>query len=238
MVVLGTGIRDNRERGSAADFIREKVKPGSQLSIVSAYFTSSAHACLKAILDSASSTRLLFGEPRFLSIAEADSLIPPAFQLTDLGLTLVDQLRQRRTAKQCANWIRRSVEVRSVRKLGLLHGKMVHVYDGAREHALLGSSNFTLNGLGLSTRPNIELNLIVDSDRDRHDLLSWFDELWSDEELTIDVKAEVLQRLEQLGAHNSPEFIYRLTLYHLFEEYLADRNETEGLETPAFTETI
>lgn len=55
--------------------------------------------------------------------------------------------------------------------------------DGKRDHALVGSSNFTLKGLGLSDEPNIELNLIVDSDRDRDDLLAWFNELWSDEEL-------------------------------------------------------
>jgi hypothetical protein len=133
---LGTGIRDNRERGSAANFIRDKVKPDSKLSIVSAYFTSSAYGCLRSNLNAASGTRLLFGEPRFLSIAQADSLIPPAFQLTEDGLTLVEQLKQRVTAKQCADWIRRSVEVRSIRKVGLLHGKMVHVHDGAREHAL------------------------------------------------------------------------------------------------------
>jgi hypothetical protein len=77
----------------------------------------------------------------------------------------------------------------------------------------------------------------VDSDRDRQDLLSWFDEIWTNEKLTVDVKAEVLQRLEQLGAHNSPEFIYRLTLYHLFEDYLSDRAETERLEAPSFTAT-
>jgi superfamily II DNA or RNA helicase len=180
---------------------------------------------------------LLFGEPRFLSIAEAESLVPPAFRLTEDGLTLVDQLRQRLTAKQCAEWIRRSVEVRSIRKVGLLHGKMIHVHDGAREHALVGSSNFTVHGLGLAQRPNIELNLVVDSDRDRHDLLAWFDEVWSDESLTLDVKAEVLQRLEQLGAHNSPEFIYRLTLYHLFGDYLSDRTEAERLDAAAFTST-
>jgi hypothetical protein len=41
-----------------------------------------------------------------------------------------------------------------------------------------------VTGLGLAQRPNIELNLIVDSDRDRHDLLAWFDEIWSDDTLT------------------------------------------------------
>lgn len=234
---FNTGIRDNRERGSAADFLRQTVKPGSQLSIVSAYFTSSAYSCLRHKLDSASKTRLLFGEPRFLSIADADSLVPPAFELTENGLTLSAQLRQRLAAKQCADWIRRSVEVRSVRAVGLLHGKMLHVHDGAREHALVGSSNFTVRGLGLAEHPNIELNLVVDSDRDRHDLLAWFDEVWSDEKLTTDVKTEVLQRLEQLGAHNDPDFIYRLTLYHLFKDYLSDRNEAERLDAPTFTQS-
>ncbi|MDB5692859.1 MAG: ATP-dependent helicase [Alphaproteobacteria bacterium] len=119
-----------------------------------------------------------------------------------------------------------------------MHGKMVHVHDGAREHALVGSSNFTVRGLGFTRRPNIELNLVVDSDRDRHDLLVWFDEIWADEALTMDVKDEVLQRLEQLGAHNSPEFIYHKTLYHLFQEYLTDQSvEEERLGTSAFTET-
>jgi phosphatidylserine/phosphatidylglycerophosphate/cardiolipin synthase-like enzyme len=44
----------------------------------------------------------------------------------------------------------------------------------------MGSSNFTQRGLGLSAAPNIELNMVVDSDRDRTDLKAWFDELWSD----------------------------------------------------------
>ena len=36
--------------------------------------------------------------------------------------------------------------------------------------AIVGSSNFTVNGLGLGGSPNIELNMVVDSDRDRMDL--------------------------------------------------------------------
>lgn len=233
-----TSIRDNRQRGSASDFIKDRVLADSRLSIVSAYFTSSAYGCLKPILDKAGAVRLLFGEPRFLSSVEAQSLVPPAFALTENGLALVDQLRQRATAQQCAEWIRRCGEVRSIRRAGLMHGKMIHVHDGAREHALVGSSNFTVKGLGFTERPNIELNLVVDSDRDRHDLLIWFDELWGDDTLTVDVKNEVLQRLEQLGAHNSPEFIYHKTLFHLFQDYLSDQTAQEDrLGQSAFADT-
>ena len=67
------------------------------------------------------------------------------------------------------------------------------------DEAILGSSNFTVHGLGLAANGNnIELNLEVDSNRDRRDLKAWFDELWSDETLVRDVKAEVLSYLEQL----------------------------------------
>jgi len=68
---------------------------------------------------------------------------------------------------------------------------MYHVtQQSGVEKAIVGSSNFTVNGLGLGGSPNIELNLIVDNDRDRADLKAWFHELWDDNTgLVEDVKA-------------------------------------------------
>ena len=39
-----SGIRDNHNRGAVADFLREKIKSGSHLSVVSATFTIYAYA--------------------------------------------------------------------------------------------------------------------------------------------------------------------------------------------------
>ena len=127
--------------------------------------------------------------------------------------------------ERCADWIRRKAEIRSV-KDDLLHGKMYHV-QGARADALIGSSNFTLPGLGLHERKNVELNLVVDSDRDRNDLLAWFEEWWSDTNRTEDVKDRVLRELELLHRSHSPAFIYHLTLFHLFGDELADLAGTD-----------
>jgi len=107
-----SGIRDNRERGATADFLSDTARVGSKLSIVSAYFTSSAYVKMRGVLDGVDETRFLFGEPRFLSGVEADSLIPPAFALTDQGLALKAQLRQKATARACAAWIRRRMASR------------------------------------------------------------------------------------------------------------------------------
>lgn len=205
---------------------------------MSAYFTTFAYERLKQTLDAVGGMRFLFGEPRFLRDADATGLVPPAFSLDDGGLRLTEQMRQRSVAQRCAAWIRSLVEIRSVKRAGLLHGKLIHVDDGRRGHALVGSSNFTVNGLGLGPAPNIELNLVVDSDRDREDLLAWFNELWSDEKLTEDVRDEVLRCLDAVYRHVSPEFVYFKTLLHVFEDYLADQAiEDERLADTAFAET-
>jgi superfamily II DNA or RNA helicase len=233
-----SGIRDNRTRGSAYHFLKAKVIPQSKLSIVSAYFTSFAYDRLATTLNSISELRFLFGEPRFLDNTDAAELYPPAFSLDEEGLSLAQGMRKSAAALRCAAWIRERVKVRSVKRAGLLHGKLFHVHDGSREHAMVGSSNFTMKGLGYTSEPNIELNLVVDSDRDRDDLLHWFDEIWADDELTEDVRDEVLAQLERHYRHNSPEFVYFKTLYHLFGKFLSEQTiEEERLNDARFTET-
>lgn len=233
-----SGIRDNRSRGAVHEFISEHAVANSRLSVVSAFFTIFAYERLSTTLDNVGHMRFLFGEPRFLKDAADAGLIPPAFSLDEDGLRLTDQLRRRAVALRCAHWIRQQVEIKSVRRAGLLHGKLVHIDDGRRPHAIIGSSNFTINGLGFGESSNLELNLVVDSDRDREDLLAWFDELWTDASLTEDVREEVLRTLEASYAHASPEFVYFKTLLHLFGDSLVDREAEDALfKGTAFEQT-
>jgi hypothetical protein len=223
------GIRDNHKRGSVSDFLLDKVAPGSALSIVSAYFTIYAYEGLAVRLDRIEGLRFLFGEPRFIAGLDPEKTDKKAFKIEDEGLTLANRLLQKEVARRCADWLDTKVQVRSIRQTNLLHGKLYHVDDGRREHAILGSSNFTRRGLGLAESPNIELNLIVDSDRDRADLKHWFDDIWNDESLVADVKDEVLRYLTQLYVDHAPEFIYFKTLFHLFEGFLSGQADDARL---------
>ena len=220
------GIKDNHTRGKVADFLSAKLETDSKLSVVSAYFTIYAYDALSKQLDGVESLRFLFGEPRFVASLDPDKTDKKAFKIEDEGLELANRLQQKEVARRCADWIQSKVEIRSIRQSNLLHGKLYHIDDGRREHALMGSSNFTRRGLGLSATPNIELNMVVDSDRDRSDLKQWFDELWTDDALVEDVKAKVLEYLAQLYVDHSPEFIYFKTLFHIFEKFLAGQDET------------
>ncbi len=176
--VFQSGIRDNRGRGTLGDFLKDKIQVGSQLSVVSAYFTIYAFEALKQELMGIEHLNFLFGEPRFVQSLGA-STDKKTFQIEDRDIRLSSRLKQSQLAKECQNWIREKVEIRSVKQANFLHGKMYHVNHHGLASAILGSSNFTTKGLGLAdNNNNIELNLVVDSDRDRQDLKLWFDELW------------------------------------------------------------
>jgi SNF2 family DNA or RNA helicase len=221
---INSGIRDNHKRGAVADFLKAKIQSGSRLSVVSAYFTIYAYDSLREKLDQIEHLDFLFGEPRFISSLDPEKTEKKSFILDGNGLHLANRLEQKRVARDCAEWIRQKVEIKSIRHAQLLHGKMYHIANAGVEEAILGSSNFTVRGLGLGLgNNNIELNLEVDSNRDRRDLKAWFNELWNDPTLVEDVKADVLQYLDQLYQNHAPEFIYYKTLYHVFENFLADQ---------------
>ncbi len=227
--VSNFGIRDNHTHGKVADFIKDKIAAGSDLSVVSAYFTIYAYEALSTELDKVERLRFLFGEPRFIASLDPEKTDKKSFKIEDEGLELANRLQQKEIARRCAAWIRDKVEIRSIRQANLLHGKLYHIHDGHREHAILGSSNFTRRGLGLSAVPNIELNLIVDSDRDRAELKEWFDSIWADDKLVADVKEEVLRYLAQLYVNHPPEFIYFKTLFHIFERFLSGQEDDAQL---------
>src|SRR5690606_419930 len=142
------GLRDNHSRGSVADFLRSRISEGSDLSVVSAYFTIHAYAALRDKLDGIKRLRFLFGEPSFIASLDPEKTDRKSFAIVEDGLELINRLQQRQVAFDCAEWIKERVEIRSVTDARFVHGKMYHIDDGRREHAIIGSSNFTRRGLG------------------------------------------------------------------------------------------
>lgn len=226
-------IRDNYSNGSVGEFLTDNIVKDANLSFVTAYFTIYAYEKLKPQLDNVNSLRLLFGEPRFIKNVSSTT-DAKNYQIEDdkLVIPVENRLQQKLLAKQCANWIREKVEIKSMVRPDFLHGKLYHIEKpNGVEDAVTGSSNFTVNGLGLGTHPNIELNLVVNDRRDLSDLKEWFDKLWNNEMEDVEVeevKEQVLKYIELLHRDNSPEFVFYKTLFHIFEQYLNEA-DTSGL---------
>lgn len=228
-ISITSGLRDNHTRGSVSDFLKEKIQKTSRLSIVSAYFTIYAYDALKDCLNNIEHLDFLFGEPSFINRLDPTKTQKKEFIIDGNGLQLVNKLQQKRIARECSDWIERKVDIKTIKQSNLLHGKMYHVNTAGIEDAILGSSNFTVRGLGLGTNDNnIELNLIVDGNRDRNELKQWFDDLWDNQKLVKDVKQEVLEYLKQLYENHTPEFIYYKTLFQIFEKFLGDVGKTDA----------
>ncbi len=228
-----TGVLiDNYNNGKVGDFLKNEIQKKSKVSIVSAYFTIYAYKYLKDNLNFVDELRFLFGEPTFIKNMN-DKTNPRDFKIEDdkLVTTTENTLSQKKVAKDCSDWIKQDkIKIKSMIKPNFLHGKLYYIEQlSGKEKALLGSSNFTVSGLGLGKTKNIELNTIIDSDRDKTEIKEWFEQIWNNNDITEDVKESVLKYLEQLYEENSPEFIYFKTLYHVFEKYLNEQKEGELL---------
>ena len=213
-----TGIWDNHCRGNVGDYLRARIHDGADLSFVSAFFTIYAYEALKKELDRITLLRFLFGEPRFVQSLDPDKTQMKAFRIEEDKLAIANRLQQKRVAKDCADWIEARVEIKSVKQSGFLHGKMYHMANGGVQEAIIGSSNFTVRGLGLAQAGNnIELNLEVNDNRDRNDLKAWFDELWCDEALV----AGLIEESEKLTPRGRTKVIRLTELSKRFLEDLA-----------------
>ncbi len=231
-------IRDNFFNRTVGEFLKDNIQANSALSFVSAYFTIYAYESLKEELNSIDNLRFLFGEPTFINTIDPDKSEKKSFSIIEAGLNISNTLNQKQIATDCSKWLSDKVEIKSIKQSNLLHGKFYHIESNGKEKAILGSSNFTRRGLGLADRSNIELNLIVNDERDKTEIKNWFDRLWKDDKYVEDVKEKVLQYLEKLYIDNAPEFIYYKTLFHLFEKFLQEQKSVFLLnEKVQLTET-
>src|ERR1019366_8018358 len=109
----GSGIRDNYLRGAVGEFLLQRIGEGSDLSVVSAYFTIYAYGALQKRLAEIDRMRFLFGEPRFIQSLDPERTDKKAFKIEDEGLQLANRLQQKSLARECADWIAAKAEIRS-----------------------------------------------------------------------------------------------------------------------------
>lgn len=223
-------IIDNRGR-KVFEHLKECLPEAILFRAVSAYFSIYGYELLEKELEDISDIRLLFGNPEAAEGVDPGNTQQKAFEITEDRLEPQFELEQGFLARRCRKWFQKeSVEVRSMRMSGFLHGKVYHTEGGKGDSAVLGSSNFTKRGLGGSKNSNIEINIASTEAEFAHEVRDWFDDLWSDDELTEDIKQKILESLDRVGAEQPPEVIYFKVLYEIFKnEFEAMSNQDQSI---------
>lgn len=219
---------DNVNR-TLRDDLMTTIKSGSRVSIAAASFSIYAFQELRDQLNEIDELRFIFTSPSFIT-EKADKqrrefYIPRLSRERDLfgsefEIKLRNELSLKAVAKECADWIRRKVCFKSNRTNENMMG-----FINVDETNYMPITGFTTVDLGCE-RGNNAYQFVQRTDAPQSQFyLNLFDQVWHDTAKLQVVTEEVLDNITNAYKENSPEFIYFVTLYNIFNEFLEDISE-------------
>ncbi|MFR4162034.1 MAG: helicase-related protein [Paraclostridium sordellii] len=231
-------IIDNRNSGIVGDVLKNEIQEGAKLSILAAHLSIYAYKELRDELSTVDSVRFLFTEPTFTNEEEKNQqkrefLLKKNYREKSLAgneyeIALKNELNQGAIAKEFAGWIKENVEIKSVKDIKdrpQIMFKGISIQNESDESVIQGSLDFDASGLGYAPSPAYVMNQFAKDKITTQQFVRIFNEFWNNEAFVEDVKAQVLESVQTMYKENTPEFIYFVTLYNIFKEYLDEFDE-------------
>ena len=238
-------VLDNKKY-RVVDELKAELRKGSKLSVISAYFTIYAYAELKKELSKIDNMRFIFTEPTFVHkeqelIREYYIERNPEKKISgnEFEIKLRNEMKQAAIAKECAEWLEKKAEIKSLRKANPAQPRLVYIENTEDCVSINGTVDFTSDGLGITPSNRLDSNMCLYGKDYTIGFLQAFNELWEDETAVQDVKDKVLEQMRILYKENTPEFIYFVTLYNIFNNYLEELTEDNIVKSrTGFKETL
>ena len=214
------------------DDLTVEIKSASKISMAACCFSIYAFQELKEQLKDIKELRFIFTSPTFtaerIDKQRREFYIPRIDRERTLygspfEVKLRNQLTQKAIAIECANWIKQKVRFKSNTTNNTLPGFINVANDEVCTYTPV--NGFTTTDLGCE-RGNSMMNFVnkVDGANARQ-YLRVFNELWNNEKDFADVTDDIIDHISNIYRENSPEFIYFVTLYNIFNEFLEDISE-------------
>lgn len=217
------------------DDMASTISKGSKVSIAAACFSMYAYKELKKQLESVDECRFIFTSPTFVTEKaekqRREFYIPrlnreSSLYGTEFELKLRNEMTQKAIAKECADWIKRKATFKS-NTTGENMGGFVTVANKQQQVAYMPMNGFTTVDIGCE-RGNNSYNMVNRFETPfSASYMQLFETLWNDHDKLQDVTDVVIENITTAYNENSPEFIYFMTLYHVFSEFLDDISEDE-----------
>ena len=239
-------ILDNKTT-KFGDDLKEELKVRDKCYIASAVFSMYSYQELKKQLNNIDEFKFIFTNPTFIK-DKKDEKQERLFELnnykrekslvgSEFEIKLKNKLNGKAIAKECANWIRNKAKFKSNINNNPIQ-KFMNVNDRV---TYLNVDEFSSAGLGYQ-KDNTIFNPITKIDKNydfTKGYLDSFNQMWNNEEILKDITDEVVDYISDLYKENSPEFIYYVILYNIFNEFLLDVSEDDlANEKVGFKESV
>jgi SNF2 family DNA or RNA helicase len=211
------------------DDLAVELRQGSKVSVAAACFSIYAFQELKNELTQIDELRFIFTSPTFTTEKakkeKREFYIPRlnrerSLYGTEFEIKLRNELTQKAIAKECADWIKEKV----VFKSNVTNENMMG-FINVNNVSYTPVNGFTTVDLGCE-RGNNAYNLINKIEVPfSTQYLDLFNDIWNDNSKLQVVTDEVIDNITAAYNENSPEFIYFVTLYNIFNEFLEDISE-------------
>lgn len=219
----------NNTTKTLRDDLAVEIKQGSRLSIAAACFSIYAFQELKKELQGIDELRFIFTSPTFTTEKakkeKREFYIPRlsrerSLYGTEFEVKLRNELTQKAIAKECAEWIRKKVTFKS----NVTNENMMG-FINLDDKNYMPINGFTTVDLGCE-RGNNAYNMVQKTEAPFSTAyIDLFDNLWNDSSKLQEVTDEVIENITAAYNENSPDFIYFVTLYNIFSEFLEDVSE-------------
>lgn len=214
------------------DDLKESIKKNSKLAIAASSFSIYAFEALRKELEGVEELRFIFTSPSFLKENLKKEVpkffIPHLFREADLcggefELRLRNQLTQRAIAQECSKWVKAKVTFKSNNQPNYpLQGMIYAENNDTSSYSWNGLHSFTTSDLGVSPKKGFPSIIQKNEFPNSKAFLELFNQVWEDDENLEEVTEKVQQYFEKAFKDNSPEFIYFITLYNIFNDFLED----------------
>lgn len=205
------------------------LRSGSKVAIAASCFSIYAFQELKEQLSDISELRFIFTSPSFVT-EKADKqkrefYIPRLNRERDLygsefEIKLRNELSLKAVAKECAEWIRKKVCFKSNRTNARMPS-----FATIDDTTYMPLGGFTTVELGCERGNSLAMAINKMETPFSQQYLQIFNQIWNDGDKLQVVTEEVLDNITNAYKENSPEFIYFVTLYNIFNEFLEDISE-------------
>ncbi|RKQ42901.1 SNF2 family DNA or RNA helicase [Roseivirga pacifica] len=212
--------------------LKENIHKGDKLSIAASSFSIYAFEELRKELGKIDELRFVFSSPtlieeKFQKVSR-QFYIPHIYKEEELcggefELRLRNKLNQRAIAKECSKWVSEKVTFKSNKHSNRPITGLIHVNKADNtDVAYANIDGFTTSDLGSTPKGGFPVLVQKNAYPNSEAFLEWFNQIWENQQDLVDVTEKVQSYFENAFKENSPEFIYFITLYNIFNDFLED----------------